>query len=110
MDPYYGGTISYEITGVAPNRTFILDFNNVATEWGAGPLVTVQVILYETSNLIEVHTTSQPLLAYSHDYYTRGVAYNHDTEAVALYLPGEYYDNFALTDSAVFLQHESYSG
>jgi hypothetical protein len=55
LNPALGGTIGYTTTGMAPNRTFILDFTNIQHNGGGNP-VTAQVKLFETSNLIEIHS------------------------------------------------------
>jgi hypothetical protein len=56
LNPALGGNIGYTTIGSAPDRTFILDFSNVQHAGGGSP-VSVQVKLYETSNLIEIHST-----------------------------------------------------
>ncbi len=54
-----GGTVTYYTMGITPNRQLIINYNSLAhlTAGDGGPLTT-QVILYENSNIIEVHTTS----------------------------------------------------
>ncbi|RYZ18814.1 MAG: hypothetical protein EOP49_49170, partial [Sphingobacteriales bacterium] len=48
------GTAVYTTTGVAPNRVFTMQFKNWEWNWSTvGPNVSVQVILYETTNVIE---------------------------------------------------------
>jgi hypothetical protein len=57
LDPSAGGTITYTTVGSTPNRTLLMNFNGI--EHYSGPdLVTTQVQLHETTNLIEIHTTS----------------------------------------------------
>lgn len=56
LNPALGGTIGYTTIGSAPNRVFVLDFANIQHAGGGNP-VTVQVKLFETSNLVEVHST-----------------------------------------------------
>lgn len=51
------GTINYFITGTAPNRALVINWSGGQFYSGTGSLNT-QVILYESSNIIEVHTTS----------------------------------------------------
>ncbi|MGC3946952.1 MAG: PKD domain-containing protein [Chryseolinea sp.] len=52
-----GGTISTVVVGSAPNRRFIINYDNVG--YVVGPeKVTFQIQLHETSNAIEIHTTS----------------------------------------------------
>jgi hypothetical protein len=57
LDPSLGGAISYTTIGAAPNRIFVLDFMDIQHAGGGNP-ITVQVKLFETSNLIEVHSTN----------------------------------------------------
>jgi gliding motility-associated-like protein len=49
-----GGNIDYFTNGTAPNRQFVVRFNNVAY-FGGGGVVNGQAILFEGSNIIEVH-------------------------------------------------------
>ncbi len=51
--------LQYFEVGSAPNRKFVIDYSNL--KFVAGPVASranVQVILYETSNIVEIHTTS----------------------------------------------------
>jgi hypothetical protein len=58
-DLYAPGSGSFDsfTTGVAPNRIFVLNATNVATCCDSTPKVTSQVLLYEDTNIIEIHTT-----------------------------------------------------
>jgi hypothetical protein len=58
LNPGAGGNINYFVTGTAPNRELIVNFDNVVPYSAAFP-VTMQFILYETTNVIEIHTASQ---------------------------------------------------
>jgi hypothetical protein len=54
-----GGTLEYYTDGVAPNRTFVVSYFNVpflATKGGG--TATFQIMLKETSNIVEIHTES----------------------------------------------------
>ncbi|MBN4051238.1 T9SS type A sorting domain-containing protein [bacterium AH-315-M05] len=57
-----GGTIEYFTTGAAPNRILVMNFIGVPHYPGPSPNfdITTQVLLYETSNWIEIHTTDIP--------------------------------------------------
>jgi hypothetical protein len=57
LDPGQGGTITYTTVGTSPNRMFIVTYSNVPC-FSSNDLNTGQIVLYETSNLIEIHTTS----------------------------------------------------
>lgn len=50
------GTIRYQVLGSAPLRKLVVEFSNIAIIGGADD-VDVQVHLYETSNLIEIHSS-----------------------------------------------------
>ncbi|MFM7766928.1 MAG: GEVED domain-containing protein, partial [Bacteroidota bacterium] len=49
--------ISYATVGSAPNRVFVIRFNNVPHFGGGGSPVSGQIHLYESTNVIEIHTT-----------------------------------------------------
>ncbi|MEO6541875.1 MAG: T9SS type A sorting domain-containing protein [Ferruginibacter sp.] len=49
--------LQYFEVGTSPNRRFVIDYSNINFLSG-GTTADVQIILYETSNLIEIHTTS----------------------------------------------------
>ncbi|WP_299440118.1 HYR domain-containing protein [uncultured Aquimarina sp.] len=57
INPSVRGTIRYTTIGTAPNRTLIVDFDNVAY-FASSLNTTVQVKLFETSNRIEIHATN----------------------------------------------------
>ncbi|GGG57693.1 T9SS type A sorting domain-containing protein [Bizionia arctica] len=53
--------IGYEVFGAAPNRMFVASFFNVA-QYDCEDLKTTQmVVLYETTNIIEVHILDKPV-------------------------------------------------
>lgn len=49
--------LQYFEDGTSPNRKFIIDYSNL-TFFSASGTANVQVILYETTNVIEIHTTN----------------------------------------------------
>ena len=57
LDPGQGGTITYTTVGVAPNRMFIVTYSTVPCFTTPSDLNTGQIVLYETTNIIEIHTT-----------------------------------------------------
>lgn len=57
LDPPEGGTITYETLGTAPNRRFIVQFQNIVHWWNNNPC-TFEFKLFETSGNIEVHYNS----------------------------------------------------
>ncbi len=71
MDWRFGGVISTYTSGVAPNRIFVINYNGTSGGGfytGAAPsaLVITQVQLFETSNIIKVHSTSIPTSTTNH--------------------------------------------
>ncbi|MBL7902545.1 MAG: T9SS type A sorting domain-containing protein [Bacteroidia bacterium] len=57
LDPGQGGTITYTTVGVAPNRMFIVTYSNVPCFTTPSDLNTGQIVFFETTNIIEIHTT-----------------------------------------------------
>jgi hypothetical protein len=57
LDPGDSGTVTYETTGSAPNRKFILNFDNVADYAFGGTPSTFQLVLTETTNTVDLHCT-----------------------------------------------------
>jgi hypothetical protein len=55
VDPGVAGNITYNTNGIAPNRKFIVTFDNIAMFSCNTLFSTSQIILYETSNIIETH-------------------------------------------------------
>jgi hypothetical protein len=56
FDPGVGGTITYTTIGTSPNQMFILTYSNVPI-WNANNVLNSgQIVLYETTNIIEIHT------------------------------------------------------
>ncbi|MCS6990603.1 MAG: GEVED domain-containing protein [Chitinophagales bacterium] len=59
LEPAYGGLVQYQTIGTAPYRKLVVNFKDVYHYYMSDP-VTVQVILYESTHVIEIHTTSMP--------------------------------------------------
>jgi gliding motility-associated-like protein len=89
LDPNLGsaGTIDYYTTGTAPNRILIVNFNDVS-HFNAPPTidpVKFQIRLYETTNIIEIHTTymnGNPTGFWG--AHTMGIENNNGTSAYAV--------------------------
>jgi hypothetical protein len=59
LDPSAAGTVKYQVFGTAPNRKLVVEFLNVPYYSATPPSpnrVNAQVILYETSNVVEIHS------------------------------------------------------
>jgi len=62
-----GGTITYSLYGTAPNRICAINYNAVPHNSSfLGGTMTTQVLIYETTNVIEIHTTSMTASATNH--------------------------------------------
>lgn len=62
--PENGGSCTYKRTGTAPNRRFIVNYCRVSmynVPYCANEWTTSQIILYENSNLIDVHITHKSI-------------------------------------------------
>ncbi len=57
LNPNNGGTITYTTIGTSPNQIFIVSFNSIP-HYNGGGNCTGQMVLYETSNTIEIYTAS----------------------------------------------------
>jgi len=61
INPGVGGQIYYNIAGVAPFRRFVASYLNIPMFSCTGLLYSSQIILYETTNIIETHILNKPL-------------------------------------------------
>jgi len=100
IDPGNGGQptqnlVQYETLGTAPNRILVVEFFNV-DHYATGDQITVQTILYESSNIIEVHTTDMPSDGGNH---TQGI--ENAAGTVAFTVPGRNSANWSATNDFV---------
>ena len=94
--PPGGGGIFYETRGQAPNRFLVVAYQNLPWYRESGTnRVTTQIVLYEGSNAIEIHTTNQS----AGHIYTQGAEDAGGVEAA--FIPGRSAANYALTNDAV---------
>ena len=66
IDVALGGSITYAIGGIAPNREFVVNYCSVPmydTIYCPGQYMTSQIILHETTNIIEVHIAHKTICA-----------------------------------------------
>lgn len=56
-----GGTITYSLTGAAPFRKYIVTFCNDHMFSCTTQITSTQIILYETTNIIECHIATKPV-------------------------------------------------
>ncbi len=69
LNPNEGGSFQYFTIGTAPNRIFVVDVKNLS-HYGFPGRVTSQIQLYETTNIIEIHTTE---MTYGGAVHTMGI-------------------------------------
>lgn len=60
MDPSQGGNIYYDILGEYPCRTFVVNWYNVPQYSCTNLETTQQIVIYETTNVIEVYIDDKP--------------------------------------------------
>ena len=63
INPALGGTIRYQTLGVAPNRRFVVTFDQVPYFSCTALLFTGQLKLFETTNNIEMHIANKEICA-----------------------------------------------
>lgn len=57
----HSGNINYSVQGVSPNRAFVLNFDSVS-QFGCTNLTTTQqIVLYESTNVIEIYIENKPV-------------------------------------------------
>ncbi|MDD3877824.1 MAG: PKD domain-containing protein [Bacteroidales bacterium] len=61
IDPSISGNLYYAILGAAPCRTFVINFYQVAMYSCTSLKATHQIVLYESTNVIEVYIQNKPL-------------------------------------------------
>lgn len=98
LTPDATGRIWYGVAGVAPNRRFVVHYQNVS--FFAPPLagrVDVQIKLFERTNVVEIHTLTVPP-DFDH-VHTQGI--ENATGTHAYFIPGRVATSFTLTNDAV---------
>jgi gliding motility-associated-like protein len=61
INPGVGGTVRYQMYGTAPFRRMSVSWNNVPMFSCTGQLYSSQIIIYETTNIIETHILNKSL-------------------------------------------------
>lgn len=95
--PPGAGTIKYETFGSGTSHVFVVEFSGVAECCDSVPRQTFQIMLYESTNIIEIHSTDV-----SNSYgatVTQGI--ESDFGQTADYLPGRVATDFSLTNDGV---------
>jgi len=63
INPAAGGSVNYQVYGTAPFRRLTVTWNNVPMFSCTADLYSSQIILYETTNIVETHISNKPLCA-----------------------------------------------
>ncbi len=63
INPGVGGTITYATYGTAPNRRFVVTWDNVPMFSCTGQLYSSQIKIFETTNYIETHIVNKTVCA-----------------------------------------------
>jgi gliding motility-associated-like protein len=63
MNPAAGGTVKYQTVGAAPNRIFIVLYENVVMFNAPDQCNYMSFLFYETSNVVEYHIGNKPIAA-----------------------------------------------
>jgi len=99
LNPAASAGVRYETQGIAPNRKFVVQWNDVP-EYFQGPgRVTAQLVLAEGSNDITINTFSNTIVTSPYHVVTQGIENADGTEAA--FVPGRVRSYFALTNDAV---------
>jgi gliding motility-associated-like protein len=87
INPGVGGTVKYAIYGTAPFRRLSVSWNNVPMFSCTGQLYSSQIIIYETTNIIETHIANKSLcLTWNSGNAVHGL--HNSTGTVAFVVPG----------------------
>ena len=94
--PPGGGSIFYEVLGTAPNRRLVVSYTNLPHFPGSGADHTSQIMLYETSNIIEIHSAT---ITDDGSLHTMGIESANGTEGIAV--PGRNQSNWTTSNDYV---------
>lgn len=92
MSPYHDilptalGIINYQTIGVAPNRVFVVNWNQSPMFSCTNLLVSQQIALYEGTNVIETYISNKPFCAWNSSRAVHGIQNNGGT--IAFIVPG----------------------
>ncbi len=87
VNPGFGGTIVYQTVGTAPNRKFVVLYNNIIAYQCFPPCWSAAVVLYESSNIIEIHLKDKPVCPnWNSGYSIQGL--QNENATIAHVVPG----------------------
>ena len=94
--PGVGGQVLSAQYGVSPNRMFVLTYHNVPMYSCSSNLFTGQIVLYESSNVIDIFTSAKQTCSWNGGYGILGIVNANGTDGLAA--PGRDYPS-VWTDS-----------
>lgn len=91
IDPGDGGRVSYKTVDIAPFRKFIVDYSNIPAYGSSciGDSVSMQIVLHETSNFIDVYLENKPVCNWNNGVAIEGIQNIDGTEGYVV--PGRNY-------------------
>jgi len=100
FDPTIGGDVNYYTMGEAPNRVLVVNYDQVPYQYGTPSVdyATVQVKLYESSNCIEMHSTT---VGNSVQAFNAVQGIENLAENEAFFVPGRNYQQWSSTNGYV---------
>ncbi len=98
INPGVGGSVSYQTLGTAPNRRFVVEYCAVPMFSCTSLQFSSQIIIYETTNIIETHIINKPLCTtWNGGYAIHGL---HDPSGTIAYVvPGRNYPSQWITSN-----------
>jgi gliding motility-associated-like protein len=81
-NPALGGQIRYQVQGTAPCRKLVVSWINVPMYSCTSITGTFHIVLYESTNVIEVHTQNKQFCAWANGTATQCVQNSNGTQAV----------------------------
>ena len=99
LDPRIGGTITYETRGAVGSRRLVVSYTALPHYSVNSQLSTFQIILFEGTDRIEIHTTSTGGPPPGGYLVTQGA--EDPTGATAYFMPGRSAGTFSLTNDGV---------
>lgn len=99
INPGAGGTVRYALYGTAPFRRLSVSWNNVPMFSCTGQLYSSQIIIYETTNIIETHIANKSLcLTWNSGNAVHGL--HNATGTVAFVVPGRNNTQWTVSNEA----------
>jgi len=80
--PGLGGQIRYQIQGTAPCRRLVVSWINVPFYSCTSVTGTFHIVLYESTNVIEVHTQNKQFCAWANGTGTQAIQNSNGTQAI----------------------------